>query len=186
MIDFIRRFNFSMVVDTSHSVMNRICWHIEQELNDVRFQSTEVFDISILKTDKEYAKKDFDKVKAIYESYKSETSAYTVRHKECHSRTDDYTSDRDTFKLNFLKRLSILKINDEDLGNIVIDLCYLSHNSKQFAWDVAGEQILKNLLVKNNHIITIPTQCENGNVEFNGHRFTIIQKKVGDGFADSN
>ena len=183
MEDFILQFNNKMVVDTSPSVMNRLCWHMEKELNEIKYQTQEVFNYSILKTNKEYNQRDLKRVEKIYNNYKSETSAYTVRQKESHSSSDTYSSDRDSFKLNFIKKLSELNIDDEDLGNIVIDMCYKSNNSKQFAWDVVGQQLIRNLLINNKHIITFPIQDDYGDIEFNGKKFSIVKKKVGDSFC---
>ena len=49
---------------------------------------------------------------------------------------------------------------------------------QQFAWDVCGDVIIENLLEKNNYVISYPTQDESGDVEFNGFRFSMVQKQV--------
>ena len=46
--------------------------------------------------------------------------------------------------------------NEEQLCNIVLDLCYQKNTSKQFAWDVCGDLIIQRLLQKNNYIINYP------------------------------
>ena len=95
--------------------------------------------------------------------------------------------DMDELEFNFIKEILVLNIDNEDLVNIVIDLCYNSNNSKQFAWDIAGNEILLNLLKKNNHEVSIPILDDcNGDIEFNGHKFRVDRVKVGDNFADSN
>lgn len=186
MEDFLNKFSFSMPVDNSNGVMNRLCRYIEHELNDVKFQSTESFNIETLKTNSQYSTRNYNKVKSIYENYKLETSKYSARHREGRIRDDEYSADRDSFKLKYISLLSELKIEDEELANIVIDLCYTSNNSKQFAWDVAGEVILKNLLKNNSNKVTFPMLDKFGDVEFNGNTFKVLEVEVGDEFAHNN
>ena len=56
---------------------------------------------------------------------------------------------------------------------IVLDLCYNSQNAKSFAWNIAGEQIIKNLLAKNDNTMVIPVKDEGGEILFNGVRYTM-------------
>jgi hypothetical protein len=57
-------------------------------------------------------------------------------------------------------------------------LCYDSNNSKQFAWDIAGDIILGNLLLKNESVVRFPMQDTNGDIEFNGLRFSMKEFEV--------
>ena len=43
--------------------------------------------------------------------------------------------------------------NPYELANIVLDICYNTKNSKQFAWDICGDIFIKNILNKNNNKI---------------------------------
>lgn len=185
--EFVEMYYKKLPVDASPSVMNRICWHVESELDNIKIKNNSTFDHSILKTTTEYSKSSYQKVKKLYEDYKIESSKFTARKNEGHLTDEDYTIDREQFKLKFIKEVSQLEITDEDLANIVVDLCYSTSNSKQFAWDVAGEQILTNLLKKNSNKISFPKLDEvNGCIEFNGHRFSIVEMEVGDDFVYSN
>ena len=69
--------------------------------------------------------------------------------------------------------------NSEVLSNIVIDLCYSSSKNKTFAWDVAGEQLFKNVLQNSNNTISFPVKDENGDFEFCGERFSLHTKVIG-------
>lgn len=65
------------------------------------------------------------------------------------------------------------------LCDIIIDLCYSSSKSKQFAWDICGEVIIENLLEKNNHMMNYPVLVKsNGEFEFGGEQFIMCQKKI--------
>jgi hypothetical protein len=67
----------------------------------------------------------------------------------------------------------------EILANIVVDLCYTSSKNKTFAWDVAGEQIFNNILKNNEYIIKYPVKDENGDIEFNGNKFSLYTQQIG-------
>lgn len=182
---FLEDFIFNMPVDMSDCTMNKLCKHIEKELDCVKFDSNNIFDKSILKTDANYSKSNFNKVKDIYEEYKKETSRFSIRNKYL-SSSDDLTIDRDYFKNEFISKLSEIKITEEELANIVIDLCYDSNNSKQFAWDVAGEQILKNILLNNNNRVRFPVLDRDGDIEFNGLKFSMKELEVTDVVENCN
>ncbi len=67
--------------------------------------------------------------------------------------------------------------DEKELCDIIIDLCYSSEKSKQFAWDVCSKTILHNLLEKNNYIISYPVLTNNtGEFEFGGEQFNIHTK----------
>ena len=85
----------------------------------------------------------------------------------------------DQLKQTFLEECNKICPNSEVLSNIVVDLCYSSSKNKTFAWDVAGEQLFKNVLKKNNYTITFPVKDENGDFEFCGERFLLQTKVIG-------
>ena len=51
-------------------------------------------------------------------------------------------------------------------------------NSKQFAWDIVGEQMIENLLNKHNRCITFPTKDEDGDISYRGLKFTVKEMKM--------
>lgn len=185
MHNFISVFNKKMPVDMSNSVMNKICFHVESELENINLKRVNHnFDYTILKTNKEYSDKDFRFVKKVYEEYKKQSSLHSIKRKSSPFDKDLQESSRDNFKNKFIEDCS--NLDQEDLCNIVLDLCYKSQNSKQFAWDVSGVQIIKNLLKNNNYTVEYPELDENGSIKFNGNSFSLKAIKVGDEFAESN
>ena len=55
---------------------------------------------------------------------------------------------RKILKEHFVKKAYDICPNTEELCNIMVDLCYSEKNSgksKQFAWDIVGEQMIENL-----------------------------------------
>lgn len=72
--------------------------------------------------------------------------------------------------------------DEKALCDIIIDLCYSSSKSKQFAWDICGDIIIKNLLEKNNHIINYPVLVKaEGDFAFGGEQFIMRKKKWKEG-----
>ena len=54
------------------------------------------------------------------------------------------------------------------------DICYLSEKSKQFAWDICGDVILKNLIKKNNNTLYYPLRTDgDGDFEYGGIQFVM-------------
>ena len=78
----------------------------------------------------------------------------------------------------FKERCDILNIDKDELCDIVIDLCYSSNNSKQFAWDMCGEQIVHNLLERHNNRLSYPERCGDGDILFKGEKFRMVIQEV--------
>ena len=75
---------------------------------------------------------------------------------------------------------AIESTNEDELCDIVLDICYTKEKSKQFAWDICGTVILKNLLNKNHNIINYPKMVsEDGDFEYCGKLFKMYKKELG-------
>jgi hypothetical protein len=166
-----------MPVFTNPSIMNKICWKIESTFDGVRLQfKNEDYDCGMLKSDKVYSKARFQKVKVLYESYKREVQSFAQRTKKERIAEEEQQTTRAIFKSNFKRQAEEICNDAEELCNIVIDLCYSNNSSKQFVWDLCGEQIIKNLLEKSNYRISYPIIDDNGDIEFGGSRFSMHEE----------
>ena len=85
---------------------------------------------------------------------------------------------KEIFKEEFRAQAYSLSNDAEELCNIVVDICYNSNVSKKFAWDVCGDVIIRNLLRRNNYLVSYPVLDENGDIEFGGNKFKMISKEV--------
>jgi hypothetical protein len=97
---------------------------------------------------------------------------------------NDFGDDEVGFDIVHLKDIFIDECNkacpnSEVLANIVVDLCYTSNKNKTFAWDVAGECIFNNVLRNSGCTIKYPIKDENGDIEFNGKRFSLHTQQIG-------
>lgn len=168
-----------MPLGNAPCTINRICWKIEK-LFDGQYCNTESdFDYSILKSDAEYTNKIYNKIKKIYEAYKKDIQNYMLYAKKERLKSDEKQIQKYLLKEQFREKCLKECPNEDELCNIVLDLCYTkSKNSKQFAWDICGETFIKNLLRRNGYKISYPELDEDGDIEFNGMRFSMKETEI--------
>lgn len=177
---FVHYYYMRMPVGINPCISNRICWIFEKEFddyNDIKNDDSE-FDYNILKSGVQYSKNDYDKIKQLYSEYILSLQAYHYYARRERLEKDEVALNRELLKNNFKANCEMICSNEKELCDIVLDICYTTNKSKQFAWDVCGDVIIENLLEKNNYVINYPTQDESGDVEFNGFRFSMVQKQV--------
>ena len=80
---------------------------------------------------------------------------------------------------SFKESCDALCLDEKVLCNIVLDLCYTTNKSKQFAWDMCGETIVSNLVAKHNNSMQFPVLCVDGDFEFKGERFSMKEVCIG-------
>ncbi|WP_346938156.1 hypothetical protein [uncultured Clostridium sp.] len=177
--EFIKYYNFKNPVSKNGCVMNKICKAIECEFKNIKNKiKIDDFDYNILKTSKEYQTNTYNKIKKIYSLYVDELSQYKMLAKKNRINKEDKYSNMLMLKEQFREKCGCICTNEEDLCNILIDMCYKTKNSKQFVWDICGERIIHNLLKRNNHSINYPVEDKNGNIEFGGYKFSLETKQI--------
>ncbi len=176
---FVHFYFNKMPLGIAPCTVNRICWKIENMFDGFQIENQKNFDYSIMKSDSSYPGHLYVKIKKIYERYRRETANYMQYAKSERIKLDERQMQKYIFKEEFKRQCFNECPNEDMLCNIVLDLCYgKSKNSKQFAWDIAGDTIIKNLLIKNNFLITYPEADKNGDVTFNGNRFSMKTAKI--------
>lgn len=161
--------------------VNKIAHHIETEMKGFRdLISTNDFDYEILKCENvTYSKQKFNLIKEIYNDYMADVAAYMRGLKNQNITKEERAEHQQVLLDNFKKNCQMVCPNEEELTNIVIDMVYSGDKSKSFAWQICGEQIIKNLLHKNNNIINVPELAtNNGEFEFNGMDFKMNESSV--------
>ena len=177
--DFLYYYEKYMPVSRAPGTMNRICFRIEDA-----FQTTDVlpnveFDRSILKSSVEYTQEEYDAVAKLYNEYNKNMQFFLKQKNKNELGDDEVGFDVMRFKNEFVNLCATVCPDDEILSNIVVDLCYTSSKNKTFAWDVAGEQIFKNILKNNGYAITYPIKDDNGDIEFCGKKFSLHTQMIG-------
>ncbi len=178
--EFIEHYRKFMPVGNNPCTVNKVAWLFEDIFSSylVEYSKTKKFDHSILKSGVGYSKNNYQKIVKIKSEYDASVKYYQQLANSQRLDKDEVSLNRNLMLLKFKAACEQICSNKKELCDIVIDLCYPSSKSKQFAWDICGEVIVENLLAQNNHTINYPTLVEtNGEFEFGGEQFIMCQKK---------
>ncbi|MDD4188363.1 MAG: hypothetical protein PHX04_06415 [Bacilli bacterium] len=176
---FLYYYYYKMPVFINKSTMNRICQRIEQEFDKYKsLQNGELFDYKILMSKEVSPNKTYKSIKTLYEEYTTRVKQHAQTFSSNKFNKEDKQNARIVFKNDFKARAHEICNNNEELCNIVVDLCYKNDSSKQFAWDICGKYIIHNLLVRNNYSLEYPISAENGDIEYSGEKFSIYTKNL--------
>lgn len=169
-LDFINRVKIKSPLFNNNCVMNRISHRLEDIFNQTKLnvKDNNDFDFNIYKTDVKYKKSDYVAVEKAFKEFKKELSVMNDRMKNL---DDKFV--KDNVVDNFKNSLHILVPNEEILTNIIIDITYGKGSNKQYAWNICGDRIIRNLLLKNNNQYKYPVICEDGDFEWNGEKFKM-------------
>lgn len=179
--DFLRYYQSRMPVGDNDCVMNRICRRFEAEFDGYlgRHNSSTDFDYTIMKSGVEYSKSQYYDIVKLYENYNRRFRSYST-FADC-ERVDEY----DVFyrmtemRSEFEQDCAQVCPNRFALCDIVLDICYKKSSTKRFAWEICGDEIIQNLLARNNNIISYPTLNADGDIQFCGNRFSVNHKEIG-------
>ncbi|MCI1958991.1 MAG: hypothetical protein LKJ25_05130 [Clostridia bacterium] len=162
-------------------IINRISWLFENKFNNSLSNNLVniKFDYSIFKSGVEYSKNDFLKIKKIKLEYDDDVMYYQQLANKQRLDKDEISVNRNMMLIKFKSKCEEVCPNDKELCDIVLDICYMSNKSKQFAWDICGETIIKNMLEKNNYMINYPILVQSdGEFEFGGEQFIMCKKQI--------
>lgn len=178
--EFINYYHLRMPVGMHPCVMNRICQRFEEEFDSyfVKNGIEDDFDFSIMKSNQEYSASQFNAIAKLYDQYTKRLQEYIQFSKRERIDDDEAASKRGLMIHNFKVECQRVCSNSAMLCDIIIDLCYCRSGSKQFAWDICGDEIIENLLTNNSRIIYYPVMDENGDIEYGGNRFSFESKEV--------
>jgi len=179
--DFLRYYRVRMPVGNNDCVMNRICRRFEEEFDGYlgRHNGNAEFDYTIMKSGTEYTRSQYNAILKLYENYNKRLRSYAVFAN--YERVDEY----DTFsrmlemKNEFVQECARVCPNRLALCDIVLDICYRKSSTKRFAWEMCGDEIIENLLNKNDGVISFPTLDSEGDIQFGGNRFSLQQAMIG-------
>ncbi|QWU14420.1 hypothetical protein SAMN04487895_101731 [Paenibacillus sophorae] len=176
---FIQNYLDNMPVSMANSTMNKICWRIEDEfkLNSRKIKK-EPFDYKIMKSNKFYDKDSKRKVSNLYLEHNEKIQIHMRKIKSDREDEETKAEKRQRFISEFKKKALSICNDIEELTNIILDICYKdnSKRTKQFAWDVCGEQIIRNLLKNNGGKLIYPVQDEYGDINYGGLKFKESEK----------
>ena len=163
-------------ISDNDSTMNKICHRLEEELDDLSYHvRSDEFDKSILMTDKSIKRALVPEILKAYEEYKSESYAHM---KTGGNDDEDRAMLQRMFDERYKEKIYSICNNEEDLANILVNELYNTPNSKQFIWAMCGDYLVEKLLKDNDNTIKYPTEDPNGDIEWNGIRYSIIEERI--------
>lgn len=175
--EFVRYYESRMPVGVNNCVMNRICRKFEAEFDGYikKRVSNHEFDYSMLKSDAEYTKAQYYAVAEIYRQHMNRMQEYR-RAKRVREREDDAGDcDHTNMIQGFARECMQICNNAAQLCNIVVDMCYGKSGTQQFAWDVCGDEMIANLMRRNDYMISVPVRDANGDITYHGRRFSMAR-----------
>lgn len=178
--DFLRYYWKRMPVGINDCVMNKICRRFEREFDGYlgRHNSATEFDYTVMKSGAEYTRSQYNAILKLYENYNKRLRSYVVFAN--YERVDEY----DTFtrmsemQAEFEQECAKVCPNRDALCDIVLDICYTKSSTKRFAWEMCGDEIIKNLLRRNDGMISYPTIDPSGEIEYGGDRFSLQKTRL--------
>ena len=180
MVSFLDYYYRLFPVGNSNCVVNRMCHWYENEFDGVLKAHPAEFDYNVLKCGVDYSQTDFKRVKEIYDEYVRRAKTFQVRLQREKLEKDYCWLERHRFAEWFKSECEKVCPNENELCDIVLDICYRTEKSKQFAWDICGDTIIKNLLRKNNNTISYP-RLSKDKVDFTycGRDFEMYSTTIG-------
>ena len=181
-IKFVNNFYYKLPLDRSASTMNRICWAIENEFDGVNLFKDIEFDYSILKSGVEYDMKNFDIVKHVCNSYKP--SVQLAKKRVFVNTEGDEAEDWESVDIllkNLSENLWACCPNENELCDILVDLCYGGNISKQILWETCGSIIINRLLKTHDYKMSYPQKSSHGDFWCMGTQFEMKETIVNGG-----
>lgn len=162
-------------VGTDLCVMNQICWKVEDAFNGYVYKAnkSKEFNYKFMLSGCGYTDYDYQKIKGIYKRYAERVSE--EQRAKSRYRVDEGTlvERRNATYQGFVQECWNACPNADELLDIVLDLCYPTNNSKQFAWDMCGGRIVFNMLKNHDYTIRVPVKSENGDFTYAGDIFCV-------------
>ncbi len=180
--EFLYYYDLLLPSDISPCIMNKITWIIENEFDGYGKRLRTIngdFDHNILKgEDPSYSKTTYKRIEETYKEYLGKVKKFEGQKSKIRMTGEERDKTRKLFMDTFIEEATGICPNEQELCNIVLDLCYKKEGTKKFAWDICGKTIINNLLRKNNSCVNYPEMCEDGDIDFKGFKFKMVERMV--------
>ena len=180
--EFLQYYEYRMPVGTNNCLMNKICRRFEEEFDEYmrKHAPAEKFDYTFMKSEAQYVRSQFYRIKSLYEDYNKRLVAYSVFARYERIDPGETCASMALINSNFRRECDQICSNGKELCDIVLDLCYRQSSTKRFAWNICGAEIIKNLLLTNDGIISYPVLDDDGDIIYGGNRFSMETLKIGE------
>lgn len=155
---------------TTQGTMNKVCYHMEKEMAEVKRSYTKKYDTEISKLlyDRSIGilESDVDKMRDIHNQYTSFKSSKALASSEFSTYQQFY---------KYLRNYSLEEINSDIgyLANLAVYLCYhLDEGKRDFVWDCFGRGVVINLS-KHKKSVSVPILDSNGDISYLTQRYKM-------------
>lgn len=178
--DFLRYYESRMPVGTGECVMNKICFAFEKEFDGFvgKKSNNDDFDYTIMKSGAEYSYSQKSAIQKIYDEYNKKLRSYAVFSQYERIDDDERAATVIGMKEEFRRECESVCQNEKSLCDILLDICYKRSATKRFVWDMYSSVIISNLMSNNGNKIYAPVRDDNGDIEYCGDKFSVIEKEI--------
>lgn len=164
-IKFVENYKRNLPLDESPSVMNKICWAVERETDNLNFCSVYDYSCCDLYSGSQYNHETFDVIKIICDGYRSAIKKESKNILTNNESSSEFTQNITDVLDYYIKEMHTQCPNEETLCDILIDLCYgglcKEKYSKEILWYACGNVIVDRLLKSHNYKMRYPVKSDN-------------------------
>lgn len=162
---FIENYKKRLPLDISPSVMNRICWAVERETNNLNFFNSSDYSCYNLYASVPYNEEIYDIIKLICDNYRSSIKKESKNILIKNENSSEFSQNTSEVLEYYIKEMHIQCPNEEVLCDILIDLCYNSTKkdrySKEILWAACGNVVVNRLLKSHSYKMRYPIKSDN-------------------------
>lgn len=179
--DFLYYYSLKMPVGMGNCVMNRMCRKFENAFDGyVRKTSGNAkFDYSIYKSGSSYTQRQFSAIRNLYTEYNNRMRSFKVAAASGFFDHDESLDKMSSMEDEFRRECYELCPNEKVLCDILLDHCYTKASTRRFVWNMCADVIIANLLDKTNGVMHFPVKDENGDLEYCGERYSMMETVMG-------
>jgi len=162
---FVENYQRNLPLDTSPSVMNRICWAVENETNGLSLVSADKYTCYDLHTNENYDQHTYNIIKLICDNYRATLKNESKNILTKNEDGSEFTQNMGEVLEYYIKEMYTQCPNEDVLCNILIDLCYNDDSkntySKEILWCACGNVIINRLLKSHDYKMRYPVKSNN-------------------------
>ena len=185
---FVENYRKKLPLDISPSVMNKICWAVEKETDDLSITHLADYDCYDLHSYAEYNEQTYNIIKLICDNYRSATKKESKNILTQNENSTDFSQNMSETLEYYIQEMHIECPNEEVLCDILMDLCYkktTKHKySKEILWAACGNVIVDRLLKSHNYKMKYPVKSNNPDFVCCGTGFEMQEIVYKDGEED--
>lgn len=175
----IQYYLYRMPVGINSCTMNRLCWTIEDELEDFEeeLKIKRKFDYDSLKSGVEYTNSQYYGIRSIFKDYLRFARGNAIHSGNGNNNKETGADRKERITLyqeSMFRNLHDKCSNDDVLCDIMLDLCKKNASSIAIVWELFHDTLIKRLLERHDGMIHSLVQDENGDIEYDGKRFKDV------------